>query len=153
MILFAHIVTSIVGIIGTYLAFVASLERINKKTRSVKMLHTGLRLTAIGLIGVVISGVLLFATKPELFLHSGKFLSNITIVVALVFIESAYFLMKKTKQKAYLRVLSVYSWTWIFVMALLNPPYPYHYFIIVYSALLVLVTITFSKKAQHFFLD
>lgn len=93
----------------------------------------------IGIIGITISGVFLFIADPEKFLDSGKFLSNMTIMVILLVTEVSFFVLKKNPHLILNRAISIFSWTWIFVMAVLNPPYPYHYFMIGYIFLFMFV--------------
>ncbi len=100
--LLIHILFSILGIIGAYSKDNALIRRI-------------------GLVGVIISGIFLFRNNPQTFLESGKFISNMTVLCILLITEFKY-----------LRVVSVFSWTWIFIIAILNPPFPYWIIMVAY---------------------
>lgn len=124
-----HIVSAIAGLAGSYLWCAVFLIR---EEKSGKGYWAGLSLAMLGLAGTTVSGLWLFSADPELFLHSGKFLSNMTILGALVLTELAFFRTANTAVRAAARVISAYSWTWTFTTALLNPPYPYAYFMAAY---------------------
>lgn len=127
MALLAHIVFAILGVLAAYVYGAASLRGSRGGA-----FRWGRALTLLSLAGLTVSGAFLFAADPQVFLASGKFLSNMTIMLLLVGIELFALLWPSRS----LRIASLFSWTWIFAAALINPPYPYAYFMLGYAVLL-----------------
>lgn len=132
MILLLHIVSAIVGLVGVYIYGYAFLRR-----RTGALLFSAAIANGVGLVGVTVSGVALFAQNPALFAHSGTLLSNLTIVGLLIAMECMFVISKRTGIKALLRILSVYSWSWIFLAAALPFSAPYLVGISLYALILV----------------
>lgn len=133
----AHIIFAFLGLAGAYVygfGFFAGFP---------EFLHWGRLATLTGLAGLTVTGWALFIAHPERFLSSGKFLSNMTIMMLLVAIE----LSALVWPLPHLRVASLISWSWIFGAAVWNPPYRYASFIYVYAGVLaagLLLTYAFS---------
>lgn len=144
MLLTLHIVSAVIGIIGAYLlsgAFFFSPLR--------SLVKVGRWCTTIGLVGTILTGASLFASNVPKFLASGKFLSNLTIILILLAVEAFFPVLKKDNSRTINRALSLLSWTWIFIMALLNPPFPYWQFMLAYLALASLLAWIISRQFPH----
>ena len=139
-----HIITATLGVVGSY---VWGIPFLTKKS-SDRIVQIGTRLTLFALAGVLVSGIALFAQNPEVFLGSGKFLSNMTILGVLILIEGSYFLPQTKRTKTLGRLLSMYSWSWIFIAALLHPSYSYSYFMSAYAGVLLLIVVCARLKAD-----
>ncbi len=129
MILITHIIASVVGIVASY---VRTITAVRSKNSADSRLKKYTRVILVATIVVVIFGSVLFAEKPAEFLASGRFLSNMTIMLVLLGIE-----ILATKQKTAYKMLqfyfaSTFTWTWIFLIASFEPSFPYLYFIIAY---------------------
>lgn len=130
--LIIHIVSSTIGISGAYLKAFSKKDSIKK---------LGLYLTLFGLTFVTISGIFLFQNDPQKFLDSGKFLSNMTVMFFLIVIEICDYLKKFPRVT---KIASVFSWTWIFLVAIVHPSWDYWVFMLIYFVLF-LFTINFGK--------
>lgn len=129
MILITHIIASTVGIIASYVRTITAIRSKNNTDTRLKKYTRGI-LGAI--IVVVIFGSLLFAAKPQEFLASGRFLSNMTIMLVLLGIEILATKQKTAYKALQFYVASTFTWTWIFLVASFEPSLPYFYFIITY---------------------
>jgi hypothetical protein len=143
MTLLIHIIASCIGIVGSYassLSTVIQYKKFNTINLNAKLIDIGTWMTLTGLAGVVVSGAYLFLNDPQKFIDSGRFLSNMTIMLLLVVIEILFIkmLFKEYPNTTHLlrnRLISSYSWSWIFIAALLNPPFSYYIFMLCYLAL------------------
>ena len=152
MALIAHIISSVLGIVGSYISSIALFRNAKRGLPLVtKPVRVGMTVAIVGIVGVAISGVFLFIADPETFLDSGKFLSNMTIMTVLLVTEISFFVLKKNIYLVLNRAVSMFSWTWIFVMALWNPPYPYIYFIVGYTISLSIILFVTRKWATETF--
>jgi hypothetical protein len=140
MILLLHVFSAIVGIVGVYIYGYAFLRR-----HTGPLLLSGAIANVAGLLGVTVSGVALFAQNPALFAHSGTLLSNLTVVGVLIAMECVFISSKRTSTKALLRILSMYSWSWIFLAAALPFAAPYLVGISLYAAVFAGVAYVSTK--------
>ncbi len=127
--LIVHIIAAVLGVLGSYTwALTHFIDHAPSRAENM-----GKWMTLLGIFLVVPTGIVLFARDPETFLASGKFLSNMIILLLLIAIESSYVWIRSATAWSYSRVLSVFSWTWILCAALLNPSYPAIYFLVAYA--------------------
>jgi hypothetical protein len=127
MVLALHIGTAVIGLVGAYIwAVPMLLGRV-----PTRILWVGIILTLVGLVGVICSGIFLFLRDPASLLQSGKFLSNMTVLGVLAAAE-IFSLLTATVYARPMRIVSLWSWTWIFGVALLNPSLPYGFLLNIY---------------------
>jgi hypothetical protein len=126
MALFFHIVFAFLGLLASYVYSILFFLGAHAEYEWSRWLMLA------ALAGLVASGTALFAARPQVFLASGKFLSNMTILGFLVVIELSFFVWASPE----LRVASLCSWTWIFLAAVISPPLRYRTFMIGYAGVL-----------------
>ena len=139
MLLESHIISAVIGVTGACLVNSAPAGW---------LFRFGRWSMRIGLFGAIISGIGLFADNSEQLLVSGKFLSNMTIILILLVTEITFPLIKK-QPGSVKHAVSFLSWVWIFIVALLNPPYSYWQFIIAYAVILCLTIIYFFDPQKN----
>jgi uncharacterized membrane protein len=133
--LFLHILTATLGVVGSFLW---GIPFITKKVPAT-VAKVGAWLTIASLAGVIVSGIFLFTQNTEAFLGSDIFLANMTILALLIVVETSYFFPQTNKARSAGRLISMYSWSWIFLAAFIHPPFSYGSFMLAYSCLLCAV--------------
>lgn len=149
--LITHIISSIIGIVGSYLSSIPLLREMltkNSITLRRRIVYWGKSLTLLALSGVSITGTQLFLEKPDEFLNTGRFLSNMTIMALLIVVELSFVWTKNLRAVVISRTLSLFSWTWVFIVALTEPSFGYASLTISYLALVTLTCFIISRKIR-----
>ncbi len=150
--LLTHIISSIIGIIGSYLSSIPLIREICIKhtaTLHKKIIYWGKVMTLLALTGVSITGTQLFLAKPEEFLNTGRFPSNMTIMAILIVVELSFVWAKSMHNVTISRTISVFSWTWVFIIAMIEPSYSYITLTTSYAViLLVIISIVYRKVSR-----
>jgi uncharacterized protein with PQ loop repeat len=150
MILFLHIISAIAGMLGSYIWAWQFFKKNRKKNSedgaqpAEATSRFGQWLTYCGLVVVMVTGAWLFIEKPAVFLQSGKFLSNMVILLILLGVEFSWY--KSYAARSLYRYISVFSWTWIFGAALWNPPFAFSTFMLAYGGVLTLIIFVFIYR-------
>lgn len=120
-VLVAHIIFAVLGIVGAYTwsASVFYMWRYPEAAPRLDVLRGSRWLTVAGIIGVALSGVVLFAADSYTLLRSVKFLSNMAVMALLVGVEALSLRATDEKKLLQLRAASIIFWTWIFLVAFL----------------------------------
>ncbi len=145
--LLLHVVSAIVGTMASlWYGWLLYSRSETNPTR----LSTLLRLIVlVGLVIVSLSGLGLFLRAPEVWLDAPRFTSNMTVLLILILSECVHRLTKNPRIIEATQALSMYSWSWIFVVALLDPQYPYIYIMLLYSALALSIIVYLMHRQRR----
>lgn len=172
-----HVFGAIIGAGGAYMSdlmFFSSIKDEKIEPLEFKFMRLGSRMVWLGLIILIVSGIGLFLTDVDKYMHSTKFLAKMTIV-GIIFVNGVFFHLThlprmrrhqnthlpssdEFSRKAHLLVasgaISFISWTTSVIFGSLKSiPYSYSeimlgYLIIV--AVAVALSIPLFKKQYHF---
>jgi hypothetical protein len=132
-----HIILAVGGVLS---AFVSNVVYPHSRWRW---------LTLFCLVGLFTTGTALLIANPAL-AQSTKFFCNMSVVGILLVVEALSFVLISPQMQLHIRTVSVASWVWIFMVAVLAPAYPYVYFALGYIAFLA-ITIA-AVHSKHLFI-
>ncbi|MDE2041082.1 MAG: hypothetical protein KGI59_01695 [Patescibacteria group bacterium] len=121
IILVLHIISSCLGIVGTYLHGLFRVRR-------------GLFIERIGLIGVTFTGLILSFTDTDQLLSSSRLLAGITLVPILIVAHILLIRDPRENIASIGRYTAVFTWTWIFAVAISGTTFSYAAYLAVYAA-------------------
>lgn len=147
--LICHIVFSVLSIIGAYMSGISifrSCARGLGPQMSAAAVKRGRWITSFGVVIVTLTGFILLFQDMAKFFSRGYFIANLTVIVVILIIEASFLRSQVQKNILINRTLSMFSWTWVFIVATSELPFSYPYFIITYALLASVVTSVLVKK-------